>query len=152
MTADRFARLFREGVDGRGVSGGVYQLRGRVTVGAIAQQAARAGWRCFYLRGWRINDKATFLAECAEAMRFPGYFGHNWDALEECLTDLAWAPARGYVTVYEDAAPFAQQHPQDWRIALAILRDSAAAWQARGVPFVVLLRRGGRAAVGLPSL
>jgi hypothetical protein len=29
----------------------------------------------------------------------PDYFGNNWDALEECLHDLTWAPASGYVLI-----------------------------------------------------
>jgi hypothetical protein len=32
--------------------------------------------------------KEELLAAIAEALVLPDYFGHNWDALEECLHDL----------------------------------------------------------------
>ncbi|MBM7169946.1 barstar family protein [Streptomyces sp. G44] len=31
----------------------------------------------------------------AESFRFPGYYGHNWDALVDCLDDLCGAVTRG---------------------------------------------------------
>ncbi|MEH2455353.1 barstar family protein [Nostoc sp.] len=30
----------------------------------------------------------TFLSKSAEAMQFPTYFGANWDAFDEFITDL----------------------------------------------------------------
>jgi Barstar (barnase inhibitor) len=39
-----------------------------------------------------ISSKAALLALLAEQLRFPGYFGWNWDAFEECVRDLSWLP------------------------------------------------------------
>jgi hypothetical protein len=119
---------------------GIYSLSSRARASTIAQAVERHGWRCFYLDGRRIGDKAAFLAASAQAMRFPSYFGSNWDALEECLTDLAWAPAAGYVLLYDHVAHFASAHPTEWATARAILANAVAHWQARGTPMYVLLR------------
>jgi len=45
-------------------------------------------YKVFYLDGKKINSKQTFLKQAAEAMKFPAYFGANWDAFDECITDL----------------------------------------------------------------
>jgi hypothetical protein len=133
-----------------GVTPGVYRLRSGVAPEELAARAAGHGWRLFHLDGRQIVDKATFLRTAAAALCFPAYFGHNWDAFEESLTDLAWAPAQGYMILYDDVAPFASQANEDWRMALAILREATATWQARGIPLIVLLRRTGGVVPGMP--
>lgn len=42
-------------------------------------------------------DKASFLAQISELLKFPDYFGHNWDALDECLGDI--------VSIWEGSNP-----------------------------------------------
>jgi hypothetical protein len=63
----------------------IYRLRSRARPTTIAQALTQPGWRCFYLDGRAIDGKAAFLAAAAQAMQFPSYFGHNWDAFEECI-------------------------------------------------------------------
>lgn len=42
--------------------------------------------------------------EFGAALQFPHYFGENWPAFDECLTDLEWLPSNaGYVLVATDA-------------------------------------------------
>lgn len=134
------------------VAAGIYQFRGRARPATIQAQASAHGWRAFYLDGRRIVDKTSFLRECATAMHFPAYFGANWDALEECLTDLAWAPARGYLILYDDVAYFARANPPEWAVALAILHNATLAWAAHSTPFVGLLRRTGGTTPAVPVL
>jgi hypothetical protein len=38
--------------------------------------------------GRTCRTRAAFLAEAARVLDFPAYFGHNWDALADCLRDL----------------------------------------------------------------
>ncbi|MSP14777.1 MAG: barnase inhibitor [Chloroflexi bacterium] len=122
---------------------GVYRFNSRLAPATVQHIVEPAGWRCFRLDGREISDKASFLRACATAMGFPGYFGHNWDAFEESLRDLSWAPAPGYVVLFDHAGQFATVAPGEWATALAIFQDSVAAWGQTGVPLYVLLRGRG---------
>lgn len=37
-------------------------------------------------------DRHSLLAALAENLRFPGYFGMNWDAMVDCLCDIPKRP------------------------------------------------------------
>jgi hypothetical protein len=78
------------------------------------------------------DDKAEFLARSAAALGFPGWFGGNWDAYYDCLTDLGWRAAAGYVLVHENTDDMRRHAPEALDTALSILGDAAAAWKARG--------------------
>jgi RNAse (barnase) inhibitor barstar len=81
----------------------------------------------------RFQKKEGLLREIAAALRFPDWFGRNWDALEDCLTDLSWLPADGYVLVFEQAKP-----DDDFGVLVDVLRSSAEHWAGRGRPFFAL--------------
>lgn len=36
------------------------------------------------------GDKESLLEAIGSVLGFPEYYGANWDALEECLSDLSW--------------------------------------------------------------
>ncbi len=42
------------------------------------------------LDGNRCKTKELLLQEIAAVFKFPGYYGKNFDALLDCLTDLEW--------------------------------------------------------------
>ncbi|GAB4191411.1 MAG: hypothetical protein OHK0022_05120 [Roseiflexaceae bacterium] len=119
---------------------GLYRFASRAQPDNLAQELAERGWRCFWLDGGKIDDKASFLRACAEAMQFPDYFGRNWDALEECLTDLSWVQAEGYVLLYDQVARFVAAEPDQWSTAREILDGAVASWGRAGTPLYVLLR------------
>src|SRR3970040_1378891 len=78
------------------------------------------------------GDKETLLERLALALGFPAWFGGNWDALEDCLGDLAWRGGDGHVfllTGYEDLPA------DDFGVLLDVLASSAAYWAERGRPF-----------------
>jgi RNAse (barnase) inhibitor barstar len=105
----------------------------------VEQIAAQAGTKVFYLDGKKINTKETFLKQAAEAMEFPAYFGANWDAFDECITDLTWCPAQRYVILYDHADIFAQAEPTQYQIALDILNSAKEYWEANHIPLQFLV-------------
>ncbi len=53
------------------------------------------------------RGKQKLLGALATRLRFPRYFGNNWDALEECLGDLSWLGELSRVTIVHEGLPFA---------------------------------------------
>ncbi len=85
------------------------------------------------------REKEDFLTRVAAALEFPAWFGGNWDAYFDCLADLGWRPARGYVLVFENTGAIREAAPEAFDTSVAILGDAARAWAERGVPFVALI-------------
>jgi RNAse (barnase) inhibitor barstar len=66
-----------------------------------ALRAAKAA--VYELRGIEMRSQSTLFDEFQVALEFPDYFGHNWDALSECITDMGWAQVgAGIVLVIDD--------------------------------------------------
>lgn len=93
----------------------------------------------FYLNGREISSKETFLTKAAEAMKFPAYFGVNWDAFDESITDLTWCPALCYVLLYDRPDIFAQADATQWQIALDISRSAEEYWGTTNTPLALFL-------------
>ena len=65
------------------------------------------------VRGNKMRRLADLYDEFAAALQFPDYFGGNWDALDECLTDLDWLPAAGYVLFVSNAVEVLREEPEN---------------------------------------
>jgi hypothetical protein len=77
----------------------------------------------------------------ARALSFPGWFGRNWDALEDALADLSWLPAaRGRVLLVHRVAATSD--------AATLLDVLATAAEGADPPLTVLVAGG---APGLPA-
>jgi RNAse (barnase) inhibitor barstar len=75
-------------------------------------------------------EKEAILRAIAGALGFPQWFGHNWDALEDCLTDLSWRPADGHVLLFTEFT-----EGDDLGILVDVLASCAEFWRERGRPF-----------------
>jgi RNAse (barnase) inhibitor barstar len=71
------------------------------------------------------RDKDELLRRLAVSLQLPPTFGHNWDALADCLRDLGWMSAWGYVLLFEHAGELRQAAEADFNILLGILDDAA---------------------------
>jgi RNAse (barnase) inhibitor barstar len=104
------------------------------------------------IRGRKCRSTEGLFMEIAEAMKFPDYFGHNWDALEECLADLEWLTAKGYVLCFTEAELILSDEEDEFATFLEVLNDAGEAWASgdagpqgdRAKPFHSLLTVSGR--------
>ncbi len=67
-----------------------------------SREAQRSG-KVVHL-GSGILTKGTLLALLSRELSFPGYFGANWDALVDCLSDLSWLGVDS-VSLVHDSLP-----------------------------------------------
>ena len=131
--------------------GGVWFLPSHAETKQVQAIAKRAGFACFHIEGKNIQRKEQLLNHVATALHFPGDFGHNWDALEECLTDLEWVDAEGYILYYDHIDGLLDAHPDQFETLVEILRDAVASWKEDGSAMIVLLS-GAKAPKGVAKL
>ncbi len=112
--------------------GGVWFLPSHVETKQVQATAKGAGFACFHIEGKNIQRKEQLLNHVATALHFPKSFGHNWDALEECLTDLEWVDADGYILYYDHIDGLLETHPDQFETLVEILRDAVRSWKEDG--------------------
>jgi RNAse (barnase) inhibitor barstar len=83
------------------------------------------------------SDKDQLLAQIASALAFPRWFGRNWDALEDCLSDLSWRRGEGHVLIVEGFEDVHARRRDEFGVLLDIFTSSAQYWQQRDRPFFV---------------
>ena len=86
----------------------------------------------------RLASKAGFLGRAARALNFPDWFGKNWDALNDCLTDLSWLDGRGLVIIFENSKDPAGRKPQVFHSAVELFQSAKDYWRQAGKLFWVL--------------
>ena len=104
------------------------------------------------LDGSRMQTVEGFFREYVREFSLPEYFGWNWAAFDECMTDLDDTPARAYLTLIRRADDLLSAEPGDldtclrqllaigrhWSMAFALGPD----WGGGEVPFHTILVEG----------
>jgi hypothetical protein len=121
------------------------------TVASEARAWRASELNVWFLRGPKMRTVDALFDEVGAALQFPYYFGENWPALDDCITDLEWVPPRaGYVLVLAEA----EMVLDDERDALNVLRrvltnavtewakpvELGEWWDRPPVPFSVVLQ------------
>ena len=121
-------------------------------IGPLRAAARGAGIAWFDLDLAGVTGREAFLKRCAAVLPLPDYFGHNWDALHECLADLAGAGSPGAVVHWRRGAALAKRAPDAVKTALEILREAAIYWGSTGRVFLVVVDRDSAPGLDLPPL
>ena len=117
---------------------GVYQTA--IDAAEIVAAAKTVGLDVFKLDLGGARGKSGLLDRFAKALRFPAHFGKNWDALNDCLTDLEWLDGKGWVVIVANAQSFAEKHEEDFTTAIDILSGAAAHWRELKKPFWIIIQ------------
>lgn len=81
-----------------------------------------------------LHSEEELLRHIGQALDFPRYFGANWDAVEECLRDLEWLPANGYVLVIRGAERLWMADPKCAGKMVEVWLAIAEEWAKTKVP------------------
>lgn len=107
---------------------------------ALGDEARAQGHRVQRISLADCRDKRDLLQRLASALAFPTTFGMNWDALADCLGDLAWlTPANGHVWLFAHADDLRRASASDFAILCDVLDDACARWKGRGTPCFAFL-------------
>lgn len=88
------------------------------------------------VRGAKMRCEQDLHNEIAAAFQFPYYYGENWDALDECLTDLEWIPADAYVMVISEASLLLRdEDPVRLTTFVEVLAGTCEYWATEHVEF-----------------
>lgn len=105
----------------------------------LAGAAAAAGLMLIYIDIGQVHDKQDFLADAAEAMRFPERFSRDWSAFASGLKDLGWLQAKGWLVVLEKSKHFCSGHGDEFKDAMQAMSAAADYWRGQGKPFWTLI-------------
>jgi RNAse (barnase) inhibitor barstar len=94
-----------------------------------------------WLRGSRMRSLEGFHDELAAALQFPPYYGANFDALRDMLSDLEWLESEGFLfLVLEADQALADASPEAWEAFSEVVAEVAETWaEMDDVAFKVVL-------------
>ena len=133
MSADRFDLDLT-----RPAQSGVYFV-GADDLDRLARTAAKADLCVCRTDLAGCHDKDELLRRLAASLYLPPTFGHNWDALADCMRDLGWLPAWGHVLVFEHVDALRRAAPADFDVLLGVLDDAATFAADHDAPWFAFL-------------
>lgn len=80
------------------------------------------------MRGQEMLDSDGVFTQFYEALRLPDYFGWNWNALRDCLTDLHWISAKHFLLTIDDADAVLSESTEEREILFRALNDAVKFW------------------------
>ena len=89
-----------------------------------------------------VNDDSALLGKLSASLQFPDYFGNNWDAFDECISDMEWMPASGYVLVVSGAKQLWSNAPASAGKLVSAWLLAASSWASENVPFHLVFLSG----------
>jgi len=89
------------------------------------------------LSGCRNTPEA--LLQLGGSLRFPDWYGANFDALFDCLSDPSWQPAPGIALMINGAESLRLADPEGFATLIEVFAAAADAHREAGQPFWLLL-------------
>ena len=107
-------------------------------------RAEQKGAYVAHIRGELCSTVDDFFREISSAMRFPYYFGWNWAAFDECITDLEWLNFSSlFIVIDNQKSLFSKEYaPHIVRNTLIkYLGLAIEYWESHNMPISVFLNQ-----------
>lgn len=91
------------------------------------------------------------LREIGTALRFPIWYGNNFDALHDCLTDLDWHPGKRIAIELAGLEMLRQQDPEALSTLVEVLQSAVSDRANSQTPLLILLTTPVRGIANLPE-
>ena len=129
---------------------GIYPLPHGVQT-ALTKAAKAIGFGCFNVNFEASDHMGTILAALGRDLHFPDWYGANFDALNDCLTDFSWREAPGYVLIIS-AADELHSSPESFSALNDVFANAIEAWRAQGIPLWIFYKLRADGLATLPTL
>lgn len=114
----------------------IYHLPAAVQ-GAVRIAANAAGFACFEVNLGDSGRIDVALTRLGHGLGFPAWYGNNFDAMKDCLTDLSWCQAPGYLLIISGARRLQAADTAAFRTLNAVFATAIDEWRSQGVPMWV---------------
>lgn len=93
-------------------------------------KAIQRGYRFVDVDIAGIETSDDLMKRMAGALDFPTYFGGNWDAFLDMVTDLSWTPAAGYVVLLRNAEALLRLSSEQLAVFVRVCTAAVKCWQS----------------------
>lgn len=104
-------------------------------ISAVRREIVPPQFAVFDCDGKIIRSDLELFASISSAMSFPGYFGKNWDAFEECISDMSWRNAGGYLLILENSQMLWSTAALVGGRLVSTWLSAAQQWSEESIPF-----------------
>jgi len=106
---------------------------------AIEGTTARLDYHLLRVDLGQCRTGNAVLRKLGHALHFPAWYGANFDALFDCLSDPGWQPAKGHVLMITGIESLHLADPAACSTLIEVLAAAADARHATGKPCWILL-------------
>lgn len=117
---------------------GVYHLPA-TRRSAVELAARKLHYKYHHLEIHRGMDIDAILARIGEVLHFPDWYGANFDALNDCLTDPEYLPGKGHILTIDGCEQMLASDPVGYATLLEVFTAAIDDLGKTGVPLWVLL-------------
>lgn len=104
---------------------------------AALRETGDDGFYVAEIKAESLGSADQLFDALADAFRFPDYFGRNWDALNDCLGDLAWIDPAKVLLLIDGSGGIEFSEPLGHLIEIWL--SVAQEWSSEEVPFHLVI-------------